>query len=404
MRTCTRERSYLGLLRAFLPGRKGLPPTAGVDHCQAAMVPGQNQLEVYGLAVAACLFQMCWVVEAVGSLWLGVPLSFVFIHVSSLIGALVGSRLPTQCRQAYGWPQRLQWFFLGVLAWIAIKEPFTVTQWLAWPLMLLLTTQLVLWPSEPSWTGVLLFLLAQALAIVLCLALPQDWRWGLPVLFSMHAILFYGAFHSQAEVFGPLVRSFRTKEKEVWLTIDDGPSNDTLAMLDLLDEFNAKATFFVIGKRAETNPEQVVAIDARGHQLGNHTFSHPAGMFWAFPGPFIHREIQKTQDILTRLTGTVPKCFRSPVGFKSPMLFPVLEALSLQSVGWSARGYDGVSADVDSALNRICSDLNSGDIILLHEGHAHNLPLARRLLERLKAEGFHCVVPNLVENEANTLS
>ncbi len=403
MKSFTRERSYLGLLRAFLPGQKG-PLPAGVDLREAATVPGQNQLEVYGLAIILGLFQMGWVVEAVGSLWLGIPLSVVLIHLAAVVGALVGSRLPSRSRQSYVWPQRLQWFFLGGLAWIAIKAPFAVTQWLAWPLMMLLITQLFLWPSEPTRSGVVLFVLAQILAIALCLALPQDWRWGLPMIFGMHALLFYGAMHSQAEVFGPMVRSFQTKEKAVWLTIDDGPSSGTLSLLDLLEEFQVKATFFVVGKHVEAHPELVVAMNTRGHEIGNHTFSHPAWMFWAFPGPSIHREIQKTQAILERLTGKVPKHFRSPVGFKSPMLFPVLDTLDLQGIGWSARGYDGVSTEVETALNRICSHLKSGDIILLHEGRSHSLPLVRALLERLQAEGFRCVVPNLVENGANELS
>ena len=403
MKTWTRERSYLGLLRAFLPGWNGAAG-AGVDLCQAARVPGQNQIEVYGLGIALCVFQVCWMVEAVDSLWLGLLLSFVLIHLVAVIGGLLGSRLPTQCKQAYVWPQRLQWFFLGALAWIAVKEPFPVTQWLAWPILVLFITELFLWPSEPSWTGVVLFVLAQLLAMALCLALPEDWRWGLPVIFAMHALLFYGTFHPQAKIFGPLVRSFPTSENAVWLTIDDGPSRDTLSLLELLDEFEARATFFVIGKHAEAHPDLVLAIDERGHELANHTYSHPAGAFWALPGPLIHRELQRTQDTLKRLTGKVTRRFRGPVGFKSPMLFPVLDALHLEGVGWSARGYDGVSTDVASALSRICSDLKSGDIILLHEGHAHNLPLIRGLLEHLKAEGFRCVVPNLVENGTNTLS
>ena len=77
-------------------------------------------------------------------------------------------------------------------------------------------------------------------------------------------------------------------------TIDDGPGEDTAAILDLLDEHKAKATFFLIGERAEARPDDVKAISARGHQIGNHTFTHPARTFWMALPDSIKREITLT--------------------------------------------------------------------------------------------------------------
>lgn len=403
MSTGTKERSYLGVLRAFLPKASVALP-AGVDTRQVATSPGQNQFEVYGLAAYAFLFVTCWLVEMVGSFWLGLPLSFLVIHVVAVAGALLGSRLPTMSGQASVWPQRLQWFFLGALAWIAITKPLVMTQWLAWPLMLLLISQLFLWPGEPSRLGAVLFWLAQLLAVLLCLSLPWDWRVGVAAIFLMHLVLLYGALHPRSEIFGPVLQTFLTKEKVVWLTIDDGPSEDTLAMLDLLDEFDAKATFFVIGSKAEAAPELVRAMAERGHEIGNHTYRHPASTFWILPGSMIFSEIQRTQDVVTRIMGKAPQRFRSPVGFASPMLYPVLQRLGLPAIGWSARGFDGRGTEVEPALAKLTQGLQSGDIILLHEGRAHNVPLLRALLQHLRSEGFRCVDPNLVENGTAGLS
>src|SRR6478672_11361967 len=102
-----------------------------------------------------------------------------------------------------------------------------------------------------------------------------------PIILS-HLLLSYATFVPNCQWWGPVVRSFHTPRSEVWITIDDGPSPDhTLKFLALLDRFNARATFFVIGTQAEHYPHLVTEILSRGHDVATHPHTHPRGMFCA---------------------------------------------------------------------------------------------------------------------------
>ena len=108
---------------------------------------------------------------------------------------------------------------------------------------------------------------------------------------------------------------FKTNSKEVWLTIDDGPHpEDTPLILDLLDQYQAKATFFVIGTRVERHPDLVACIANRGHRLGNHSHSHRVASFWCLPKQSVCREIDQCTEVLENLTGQRCAWFRAPVG------------------------------------------------------------------------------------------
>ena len=94
-----------------------------------------------------------------------------------------------------------------------------------------------------------------------CFCFTGHWFVAIGVLFIAHAFLLIGTLVPNCTWLGPIVTSFPTDKKEVWLTIDDGPDpHDTPMILDLLDEYNAKATFFVIGKKAKTHPELIDEI------------------------------------------------------------------------------------------------------------------------------------------------
>lgn len=228
------------------------------------------------------------------------------------------------------------------------------------------------------------------------------WRVGLPALMLTHLLALWGTLRPGSRLFGPVLTRLPTDERVVWLTIDDGPSTETAAVLDLLDAHGAKATFFVVGDRARRNPELVREIVRRGHELGNHSESHPQAFFWALGPRRMRREIARTQQVLTDITGTAPRWFRAVVGMANPFVAPALAAHGLARVGWSARGFDGVVADADAVIARIERDLASGAIILAHEGapHGRNLETLAKLLARLDALGYRCVVPQVVGNTA----
>src|SRR5204863_4864013 len=103
---------------------------------------------------------------------------------------------------------------------------------------------------------------------------------ALAPIFLSHVLLLYGTLVPNCQWFGPVFRSFETTEPEIWLTIDDGPSPaHTTALLDLLDRFQARATFFLIGKNVVQYAQLVTKILSRGDEAANHSFTHASGCF-----------------------------------------------------------------------------------------------------------------------------
>ncbi len=229
---------------------------------------------------------------------------------------------------------------------------------------------------------VLLWLGGQSIAAVIVLLLLQ-----LPLIF--------GTLNPHSTLFGPVLRNLPTDDPIVWLTIDDGPSVDTLALLDLLALHRARATFFLVADRAAQRPDLVRAIRQRGHEIGNHSTTHPAAWFWALSPDRIASEIGNAQRTLTALSGLPPRWFRAVVGHANPFVAPVLAEHGLTRVSWSARGYDAVSGDVARVVARLTEGLKPGAIILLHEGaeHGHSVAIIRGVLEAATARGLRAVLP-----------
>jgi peptidoglycan/xylan/chitin deacetylase (PgdA/CDA1 family) len=185
---------------------------------------------------------------------------------------------------------------------------------------------------------------------------------------------------------------FETPRSEVWLTIDDGPDPiHTPRMLELLQRFEAKATFFVIGERVARFPAELEAIRAAGHEVANHTASHPSGTFWCMPPGCIAREIDQC--------GISTCYFRAPVGLKNFFVHAALERRKLELIGWTVRGLDTVSKDADAVAARILREVKPGAIVVLHEGRrtTSDPDFHPRCLEQtlaaLKKANYRCVLP-----------
>ncbi len=196
--------------------------------------------------------------------------------------------------------------------------------------------------------------------------------------------------------FGKARRSFPLGPRELVLTIDDGPCADTPAVLDLLDQHQARAVFFVIGQRATVGADWVREIAQRGHLVENHTLTHPSATFWAAGPARLHREIAGCSEILTTLTGRRPRWFRAPAGFRNPFTAPLLKSSGLAYLGWTARGFDTRETDLPRLLARLRRGFRPGAVLLIHQGHPHSLALLTELLEALAADGWRTVLPPLL--------
>ena len=241
-----------------------------------------------------------------------------------------------------------------------------------------------------------LALAGKAFAAVLWLATTHRtaaaWCFFGPDIWVLHAL-----FAPSGQGLCRVHTRFATSRREVWLTIDDGPDeHDTPQILDLLDRYRARATFFVVGERAARHPHLITAIVQRGHEIGHHTHTHPAGTFWCAGPARLATELDETLESLARV-GVRPSRFRAPVGIKHLFLHRALMQRELVYVGWSIRSGDCRVHSPGELARNVVPRLNPGAIILVHEGPTVRSPVRvagiAQLLEELNRRNYTCVIP-----------
>lgn len=245
-------------------------------------------------------------------------------------------------------------------------------------------------------------MLLHAVAAVAWAFWPNRWPQLLALVLADHAVLTVCGLWPRSRWLGPNLTRLppaATARREIALTIDDGPDPEvTPAVLDLLDRFGARATFFCIGTRAQQHPALCREIVRRGHAVENHSQHHRHN--FSLMGPRgIRNELLLAQETLAGITGRRPQFFRAPAGLRNPLLDPVLAALGLRLASWTRRGFDTRTADPEVLLRRLAKDLRAGDILLLHDGNAARTPsgvpailqVLPPLLERAAAQGLRTV-------------
>jgi peptidoglycan/xylan/chitin deacetylase (PgdA/CDA1 family) len=189
---------------------------------------------------------------------------------------------------------------------------------------------------------------------------------GIALLYIVLCLV--AAFLPQSSFFLPVISRGNTGKNFVALTFDDGPSPMTRDILDLLDRYCAKATFFVSGVNALRYPEIIREIIARGHDLGNHSLHHnPFLMLCRYR--VLHEEIFRVQDILKDL-GVRVFAFRPPVGIVNPKLPLVLDQAGMFCVTFSCRAFDAGNRRIRHLGLRLLKKVKADDIILLHDVNA----------------------------------
>ena len=218
---------------------------------------------------------------------------------------------------------------------------------------------------------------------------PHTKIWGFVIMAGLHALWLYPTLRPNVQWFGPVFTRFDSAGREVWLTIDDGPAADTTQILEMLASRSVRATFFLKGELASERRDFVQAIVAAGHSLGNHSYSHRSAIFWCLPKPWIESEIDRCTSVLGDL-----RLFRAPVGMKNPAVHPALEARRMRLIGWSARGFDGVSADPERVASRIIPNVEPGAIIVMHQGRSQSIACLERVVDALQTAGYSFVIPD----------
>ncbi|AFL80421.1 putative xylanase/chitin deacetylase [Aequorivita sublithincola DSM 14238] len=198
-----------------------------------------------------------------------------------------------------------------------------------------------------------------------------------------------------------LNHNYKTSEKYVSITFDDGPNPEfTPKVLTLLERREAKATFFLIGKNAEKHPEIVRQIIEEGHTIGSHSYSHSKN-FGFFSTEKVHNDLEKSNSILKEITRKELKMFRPPFGVTNPNIKKALRKTGHHSIGWSKRSLDTTNLSEEKILKRITTNLKKGDVILLHDSSLKSVAVLEQLLLLLQSHELQSVpVDRLLEIEA----
>lgn len=197
---------------------------------------------------------------------------------------------------------------------------------------------------------------------------PPPLGWALSVVIAYVALVLGGVLALRWRMFADAVVRGPRGARGVVLTFDDGPDPRwTPRVLEILAAHGAKATFFLIGRKAEQHPEIVRAILDAGHGVGLHSYAHDR-LFALRRERRVREDLERGIAVLTNLTGERPVLFRPPIGHTGPLIARVADALDLVVVGWTISGHDGLaSARVADVVARVRRDLRHGAIILLHD-------------------------------------
>lgn len=196
------------------------------------------------------------------------------------------------------------------------------------------------------------------------------------------------------QLFGGLTEKVETTQKVVALTFDDGPTKNVEQLIPLLDKYNVKATFFLIGKDIETYPDGAKRIVEAGHQIGNHTYSHNR-MVLKSPS-YIKEEIERTDQLIRQAGYKGEIDFRPPHGKKLIGLPYYLNKHNRKTITWNIEP-DSYYTTASEKVNYVKQTIKPGSIILLHPMYddiGKELQTIEGILKALSNEGYKFVTVN----------
>ncbi|MBL4745642.1 MAG: polysaccharide deacetylase family protein [Flavobacteriaceae bacterium] len=220
---------------------------------------------------------------------------------------------------------------------------------------------------------------------------------GLCILFVGVSFTIIGSFRMKMNYFLKGIHQLPVNEnREIYITFDDGPHPDfTPKILALLERYNAKATFFCIGKNIEKHPDVFLEIIQQGHLIGNHSYLH-SNNYGFLSTKAVEEDIVKTQQIIARLTGCENKLFRPPFGVTNPNIARAVKKINLKTIGWSIRSYDTIAKSPEMVTEKINKKIKSGAIILLHDTSQLTVEVLEQLLISFESKSFNAKTLSLL--------
>ena len=187
----------------------------------------------------------------------------------------------------------------------------------------------------------------------------------------------------------PAVPTPTVANKTIALTFDDGPGPYTEKLLDILDKYDAKATFFLIGSKVSARANTLRSIQARGHQLGNHSWSHPE--LPKLSVDQIAGEIDRTNEAIRQATGVKPSILRPPYGAVNGVVLEQLRLRNMSSILWSVDTRDWADRNSQIVCSRAVAGARPGAVILMHDIHQTSVNAVPCILSSLKQQGYSFV-------------
>jgi len=186
------------------------------------------------------------------------------------------------------------------------------------------------------------------------------------------------------------IYSVDTEEKKVAISFDaTWGAERTLQILDILDKYNIKATFFLVNIWLEEYPQMAREIARRGHEIGMHSVSHPH--FSTLSQEEIKQELLGNRNLIEQLTGVTPTLFRPPFGDYNNTALETAEELGITTIQWSVDSLDWRDLSAADIFERVMKRIRGGDIVLFHNNGLHTAEALEDILACLEAEGFQVV-------------
>lgn len=181
---------------------------------------------------------------------------------------------------------------------------------------------------------------------------------------------YYATYAVRSQWLGRTDWHGRTDTSSVALTFDDGPSADTEPVLKALSEAGrVPATFFMIGKKVELRPQMARRVRDEGHEIGNHSYSHPIYLYRG--SQETRRQLERAQDVITEIAGARPRFSRPPCGVRTRAYFSAAREMNLRTVQWTVAGFDWKRVRGEQIAQYVLSGARAGSIILLHDGDSN---------------------------------
>lgn len=220
----------------------------------------------------------------------------------------------------------------------------------------------------------------------------RKWKFVIAVFTVIFAILSsldsYAAQNQR-----PVYSSNFKEKKKIALTFDDGPHpRITPEILDILDEYHIKATFFVIGINAKNYPEALSQVVDGGHEIGNHTYSHK--VLKSRPKDVIYKEIIDTEKEILKKSSVTPHLIRPPCGLYDDSLVAIAEENNYKIVLWNIDTHDWAHSASQNMVSNVVTKVRGGDIILFHDyisGENNTPDTLKILIPKLLDMGYEFV-------------